>query len=104
MANLSTGTLIDEVQTKTGLSKKEARTVVETVLEELSNRLAAGERVQLAGFGSFEVRDRAQRQGVNPKTREPMTIPASKIVGFKPAAQLRGRLGTSEPTEQTVGG
>ncbi len=104
MANLSTGALIDEVQTKTGLSKKEARTVVETVLEELSSRLAAGERVQLAGFGSFEVRARAQRQGINPKTREPITIPASKVVGFKPAAQLRGRLGTSEPTEQTVGG
>ncbi len=104
MANLSTTALVQEVQNKTGISRQQAKAVVETVLEELSSRLANGERVQLAGFGSFEVRERAERQGTNPKTKERMTIPASKAVGFRPSAQLRGRLGTTPPREDTVGG
>ncbi len=104
MANLSMTGLVEEVKNKTGLSKGQAKTVVETVLAELSTHLANGERVQLAGFGSFEVRERAERQGTNPQTKERITIPASKIVGFKPAAQLRGRLGTTPPTKETVGG
>ena len=104
MANISTTSLVDEVTSRTGLSKREARAVVDTVLEELGSRLASGERIQLAGFGTFEVRDRAERAGVNPKTKERMTIPATKVVGFRPAAQLRGRLGTTAPDEETVGG
>lgn len=104
MANLSTTALVDEVTRKTGLGKNQARTVVDLVLEELANRLANGERIQLAGFGTFDVRDRAERMGVNPKTKERMTIPASKHVAFRPSAQLKGRLGSSPPDEHTVGG
>ncbi len=104
MANVSTTALVEEVKHKTGLSRREAKAVVDTVLEELTSRLANGERVQLAGFGRFEVRQRAERQGTNPKTKERITIPASRAVGFKPSAQLRGRLGTTAPTKETVGG
>ncbi len=104
MPNVSTASLVEEVMSRTGLSKREARAVVDTVLEELGSRLANGERVQLAGFGTFEVRDRAERTGVNPKTKAPITIPATKVVGFRPSSQLRGRLGSTPPNDQTVGG
>ncbi len=104
MANVSTASLVEDVTSRTGLSKREARAVVDTVLEELRTRLANGERIQLAGFGTFEVRDRAERAGVNPKTKVPITIPATRVVGFRPSSQLRGRLGSTPPNDQAVGG
>jgi DNA-binding protein HU-beta len=48
----------------------------------------------VSGFGSFEIRNRAERQGTNPRTREKVTIPASKAVGFRPASSLKGRVGS----------
>ena len=103
MANLSTTALVEEVVSRTGLGKREARAVVDTVLEELGTRLANGERIQLAGFGTFEVRERAERAGVNPKTKAAITIPATKVVGLRPSSQLRGRLGSMPPNDETVG-
>ena len=87
-----TSQLVDRVAEQTGLSKQQAKAAVQAVFATVGERLAAGERIQLAGFGTFEVRKRAQRQGTNPRTREKVTIPASKAVGFRPAAQLKGRL------------
>ncbi len=77
---------------------------MQAVFATLGERLAAGERIQLAGFGTFEVRDRAERQGTNPRTREQVTIPASKAIGFRPAAQLKGRLGPSNGTPPATDG
>ncbi len=93
MAAMSTSQLVDHVAERTGMSKSQAKQAVNAVFEAMSERLAAGERVQLSGFGSFEVRERAERQGTNPKTKEKMTIAASKAVGFRPASSLRGRVG-----------
>ncbi len=93
MAALSTSQLVDQVAERTGMSKSQAKQAVTAVFEAVSERLAAGERVQLSGFGSFEVRERAERQGTNPKTKEKMTIAASKAVGFRPASGLRERVG-----------
>lgn len=94
MANsVSTSQLVDHVAERTGLSKSEAKKAVSAVFETLSERLAAGDRIQVSGFGSFEIRNRAERQGTNPRTREKVTIPASKAVGFRPASSLKGRVG-----------
>lgn len=93
MAAMSTSQLVDHVAERTGMSKSQAKQAVNAVLETMSDTLAKGDRVQLSGFGSFEIRNRAERQGTNPRTREKVTIPASKAVGFRPASSLRERVG-----------
>jgi len=96
MANaVSTSQLVDHVAERTGLSKSQAKQAVAAVFEAMSERLAAGDRIQVSGFGSFEIRDRAERQGTNPRTREKVTIPASKAVGFRAASSLKGRIGAT---------
>jgi DNA-binding protein HU-beta len=95
MAAMSTSQLVDQVAERTGMSKSQAKQAVSAIFDALSEQLASGERIQLSGFGSFEIRERAERQGTNPKTKEKMTIPASKAVGFRPASGLRQRIGGS---------
>ena len=84
--------LIAAVAEKTGLAKKETEAAVNAALEAIAADLAAGNRVQLAGFGTFETRARAARTGRNPKTNETIEIPASTTVGFKPAKPLKEAL------------
>ncbi|HEX6291139.1 MAG TPA: HU family DNA-binding protein [Herpetosiphonaceae bacterium] len=94
MANaISTSQLVDQVAQRTGLSKAQAKQAVQAVFETMGERLAAGDRIQVSGFGSFEIRNRAERQGTNPRTREKVTIPASKAVGFRAASSLKDRVG-----------
>lgn len=81
--------LIDEVASKTNLTKKDAHGAVDAVFTTITEKLATGERVQLIGFGTFEVRDRAERMGRNPQTGEEMTIPARKVPAFKAGKQLK---------------
>ncbi len=71
------------------MTKKEAAEAFDGVFEHIAQLLASGERVQVPGFGTFQISERAERQGRNPKTKEPMTIPASKTVRFKPGKQLK---------------
>lgn len=96
MPNVSTQQLIETVAEQTGLPKSQAKQAVTAVMEAISEQLAAGNRIQLSGFGSFDVRERSERQGMNPKTKEKMTIPASKAVGFRAASQLKQRVGTAD--------
>jgi DNA-binding protein HU-beta len=72
-----------------GLDKQIVKDIVARTFEEISTALANGENVQLTGFGTFELRQRSERQGVNPRTKESITIPASKTVGFKPGKALK---------------
>lgn len=81
--------LIASVAETTGLTKKVVGDVVETTLDTIMNTLSQGEKVFLVGFGTFEVRDRAARTGVNPATKEPIQIPASKSPAFKAGKQLK---------------
>lgn len=74
------------------LSKKDAQVAVDAVIEGISKSLKKGEKVSIPGFGSFDVRERAARKGVNPATGEPMDIKASKSVGFKVGKQLKDSL------------
>ena len=80
------------VAEKTGLSKKDAQGAVEAVFDGISSSLKKGEKISVPGFGTFEVRERAARKGVNPATGVAMDIPASKSVGFKAGKQLKDSL------------
>ncbi|AIM64372.1 DNA-binding protein HU [Weissella ceti] len=81
--------LVNDVATATGLTKKDAASAVDAVFSSIQDSLAKGEKVQLIGFGNFEVRSRAARKGRNPQTKEEIEIPASKVPAFKPGKLLR---------------
>ncbi|MBQ3004967.1 MAG: HU family DNA-binding protein [Clostridia bacterium] len=83
--------LINAVAEK-GLTKKDAELAVNGVLDTIIAELAKGEKVQLIGFGTFEVRDRAEKQGRNPKTGEAMIVPASKSPAFKAGAAFKNAI------------
>ncbi len=75
--------LVVAIAEKTGLSKKDSEKALSAFIEEVTAALKKGEKVQLVGFGSFEVRSRAARKGRNPQTKAEITIPASKAPVFK---------------------
>lgn len=81
--------LITSMAEKSGLSKKDVEKALSAFTESIQDALVNGEKVQLIGFGSFEVRERAERKGRNPKTREEMIIPASKAPVFKAGKALK---------------
>ncbi|WP_338789696.1 HU family DNA-binding protein (plasmid) [Priestia megaterium] len=84
--------LIDAVATKSELTKQDTKKAVDALFEKISYTLANEEKIQLIGFGTFEVRERAARTGRNPQTGEEMTIPASKVPAFKPGKELKEAL------------
>lgn len=79
---------INAVAEKSGLSKVEAKKAVEAFVETVSSELKEGGKVALLGFGSFSVAEKSARKGVNPKTKQPIEIPARKSVKFKAGAEL----------------
>ncbi len=81
--------LIAATAEKANLSKKDTEAAVNAVLEVITESLKKGEKVQLVGFGSFETRARAARVGRNPKTKETIKIPASKVPAFKAGKALK---------------
>lgn len=81
--------LISQVSEAAELSKKDATKAVDAVFEAISVALQNGDKVQLVGFGNFEVRERSARKGRNPQTGEEIEIAASKIPAFKPGKALK---------------
>ncbi|WP_456271314.1 HU family DNA-binding protein [Bacillus sp. AK031] len=81
--------LINAVAESAELSKKDAENAVKAVLQNIEETLSKGEKVQLIGFGNFEVRERSARKGRNPQTGEEMEIPATKQPAFKPGKALK---------------
>ena len=81
--------LISAVATKADLTQKDATKAVNVVFETIAAELAKEEKIQLMGFGTFEVRERAARTGRNPQTGETMQIPASKVASFKAGKELK---------------
>ena len=79
---------INVVAEKSGLSKVDAKKAVEAFVETVSSELKEGGKVALLGFGSFSVAEKSARKGVNPKTKQPIEIPARKSVKFKAGAEL----------------
>jgi len=80
---------VDEVSKNSDLNKKDAEVIVQTVLDSIVDSLKAGEKVELRGFGSFRLRNRASRQGRNPKTGEKVFVPAKRVPYFKPGKELK---------------
>ena len=81
--------LISAVAEKTGLSKKDTEKVITATVDAITAELIAGEKVSLVGFGSFDVKPREGRTGRNPKTKEEIWIPASRIPQFKAGKALK---------------
>ena len=75
-----------------GLNKREAKELVEMFFEEVRSALEAGEHVKLSGFGNFELRDKSERPGRNPKTGEEIPITARRVVTFRPGQKLKARV------------
>lgn len=81
--------LVNAVAEKSELSKKDAGKAVDAVFESVMDSLKDGEKVQIIGFGNFEVRERSARKGRNPQTGEEIEIAASKVPAFKPGKALK---------------
>ncbi len=86
---LSKSDIIDQIASEADMAKKDVKTVVDHFLESISNQLNSGGKVQLTGFGTFEVRERQAREGVKPGTSEKIQIPASKAPAFKAGKSLK---------------
>ncbi|MFR1709927.1 MAG: HU family DNA-binding protein [Clostridium sp.] len=81
--------LIAKMAEKSGLTKKDNETVLKAFIESVEEALEGGEKVQLVGFGTFETRERAARVGRNPRTKEEIQIPASKVPVFKVGKEFK---------------
>ena len=84
--------LILEMAQKCGLTQKETEKALEAFVETVSGTLEKGEKVQLLGFGIFEVRQRAAREGRNPRTKEIIQMPAAKVPAFKAGKALKDKV------------
>jgi DNA-binding protein HU-beta len=90
MANSVSKThLVEAVAEKQGLKKKDVKAVVDNLFEQITDHLKRGDKVQITGFGTFEVRERQARSGVKPRTGEKIQIPASKSPAFKAGKSLK---------------
>ena len=81
--------LIAQVAANTEMSKKSAELAVNAAFDALSKAMAEGEKITISGFGTFEVKERAAREGINPRTKEKIEIPASKLPVFKAGKALK---------------
>jgi integration host factor subunit beta len=81
--------LVEDVARAAELTKKDAERLVEIVFESIIDTLNQGEKIELRGFGSFRVRERGARRGRNPKTGDPVNIPAKRVPYFKPGKELK---------------
>ena len=83
-----------------GLNKREAKELVEMFFEEIRHALENGQQVKLSGFGNFDLREKGQRPGRNPKTGEEIPITARRVVTFRPGQKLKARVEAYAGTEQ----
>lgn len=89
---LTKAVIADKLFEEVGLNKREAREMVDLFFEEIRSALEKGEQVKLSGFGNFDLRDKKERPGRNPKTGEEIPISARRVVTFKPGQKLRARV------------
>lgn len=87
--------LIDAMTERSGLARKDAERALQAALSAMTDALRRGEKVQLVGFGSFDVKSREARTGRNPKTGEPLPIPAARIPTFHPGKALKDAVETA---------
>jgi integration host factor subunit beta len=81
--------LVERVAKEADMTKKDAEQLVEIIFDSITGTLNKGEKIELRGFGSFRVRERGARRGRNPKTGDPVSIPAKRVPYFKPGKELK---------------
>ena len=92
MAALTKAEMAEKLYEDLGFNKREAKEIVEMFFEEIRSALEKGEQVKLSGFGNFELRDKSERPGRNPKTGEEIPITARRVVTFRPGQKLKARV------------
>ncbi|MBX3706353.1 MAG: integration host factor subunit alpha [Pseudomonadales bacterium] len=92
MAALTKAQMADRLFDELGLNKREAKEVVEMFFDAIRNSLERNEQVKLSGFGNFELREKGERPGRNPKTGEEIPISARRVVTFRPGQKLKARV------------
>lgn len=97
MAALTKADLSEHLNDVVGLNKRESKEVVEIIFDELRQALVLGEGVRLSGFGNFELRDKGERPGRNPKTGEEVPVTARRVVTFKAGQKLRSQVERYHP-------
>jgi len=90
---LTKAAMAERLFTELGLNKREAKEMVDLFFDEIRNALEKNEQVKLSGFGNFDLRDKTQRPGRNPKTGEEIPISARRVVTFRSGQKLRARVG-----------
>ena len=94
---LTKADIVESIIAQIGVPRPEARQIVDELFEEVRVCLSAGEIVKLSGFGNFELRNKKQRPGRNPKTGEEIPITARRVVSFKAGQKLKARVSSSKP-------
>ncbi|MCP5421133.1 MAG: integration host factor subunit alpha [Gammaproteobacteria bacterium] len=97
---LTKADMAERLFTKLGLNKGEAKELVESFFEEIRTALQHGEQVKLSGFGNFDLRDKNQRPGRNPKTGQEIPITARRVVTFRPGQKLKARVDTFDGQQE----
>jgi integration host factor subunit alpha len=97
---LTKATIAETLFEELGLNKREAKELVEQFFEEVRTALENGYQVKLSGFGNFDLRDKKQRPGRNPKTGEEIPITARRVVTFRPGQKLKARVEAYAGTQQ----
>jgi integration host factor subunit alpha len=92
MMSLTKADMADRLFNEVGLNKREAKEFVDAYFEVIRQALESGENVKLSGFGNFQLREKNQRPGRNPKTGEEIPISARRVVTFRPGQKLRARV------------
>lgn len=100
MTTLTKAEMAERLFQDVGLNKREAKEFVDALFETLRNALENGRQVKLSGFGNFELREKNQRPGRNPKTGEEIPISARRVVTFRPGQKLRARVETYVGSDQ----
>ncbi len=96
MSVLSKSSLAEALSNEVQLSKSDAKDLVEVFFEEIRQILETGQHVKLSGFGNFVLRDKAERPGRNPKTKEEIPVEARRVVTFRPGLKLKGKIKSQE--------
>lgn len=91
--------IVEKIHEKIGFSKKESSEMVETVFSILKSTLESGEKIKIAGFGNFVVKQKADRRGRNPQTGDAITITARRILTFKPSQVLKSAINGESTSE-----
>jgi integration host factor subunit alpha len=89
MSALTKADLVEHLHGVLGLNKREAKDIIESFFSEISQALLTGKHVKISGFGNFELRDKGERPGRNPKTGEEVSVTARRVVTFKPSQKLK---------------